>query len=338
MKDEKNQELSELIRRIGNQTDKDYLNAMINSNGHAISKIQSLTDHIFSSNHYEQKLERYLATINLLKLEITRTRKFNLYLKKLNTKEAQESLSHSLKNLIEQIDQLRVVKAEFKKIELTYGFMRVKELEREQEQNQKTKFVILTEDERTEILDAILKSNNYTSDNSRIFSLKGVNKNTYINSLELIRFLSPNSVIIVHRDRDWLTSDEIQVLEKDAQRFNFYLMMPEGYDIESYLINTSHILELYPQMDERKINELIDLAREDRRNSSIGKMYSSKKFGDKRECEKLYDSNPVTYSYTKHVLGALAKRLSEEYQIEIDLAKPSKFLELSILKQVFALG
>ena len=322
------------INSLGDQKQKDYLNAMMSSNGHAADIMLSLSQNMNSSYRIQENIGNELHAIESLKRGITNRKDFILRLEKNNSETAIKSLIFEKRELEKDEAHLSRRLGELKKFELTYGYLKVKELEKEKEHSLKTKFVVLTEDGNPDILRVILDSSGFKMDIVQVFLYPGVNKKTYKNSLNLIRFLSPNSIVIVHRDRDLLSEEDLAKWHDDSRTFKHYLLIPEGYDIESYLINADHILELYPEMERQFIEDAIVGAMDDRKNASIGKMKNSNRFGDKEDCEKLYMSDPKKYSYTKLVLGALTSRLSDKYNLDVDLIKPSKYLNIDQLNSI----
>lgn len=105
--------------------------------------------------------------------------------------------------------------------------------------------------------------------------------------VEFIANIAPNTRVIVHRDRDFLTEAEAQIIVDRIESVGAICFITEGSDIESYFIGAHHLGELLeedPAVVDVWLNEL---AQEIHNDLSLT-------FGRKREAIKqlLYKKNP----------------------------------------------
>lgn len=119
--------------------------------------------------------------------------------------------------------------------------------------------VFLTEDTRLEYLHVLLSANGIDPRHTLIHSYKTSSRlQAAIELAKFIRSLKPAVRVIVHRDRDFMTDDDIKRLEamylKDASDID--LFVPEGCDIEHYFTRPEHIKESFG-IDIARANSLI---------------------------------------------------------------------------------
>jgi energy-coupling factor transporter ATP-binding protein EcfA2 len=164
--------------------------------------------------------------------------------------------------------------------------------------------------------------------------------------------------IIFHRDSDIYDNDEfdkdkvkerITSLNKPG-KIKHHLFQTAGYDLESYFINPEHINSLYPDFTLEKINNLIDEATSETKETSMNKLYNKieqfrKEYEAKGELikfnlskeiqkiQKLYDDNIERYRYGKTVLGVLISKLSMGFGT-IDLLQVTDKIDIPFLKEI----
>lgn len=164
--------------------------------------------------------------------------------------------------------------------------------------------------------------------------------------------------IVFHRDSDIYDNDEF-----DRERVNerlislnhngnikYHLFQTNGYDIESYFINSEHIKSLYPHFDIERIENLINESTEETKEKSIDKLYNKieqirkdyEKRGELykfshskyiRQMQELYNHNTERYRYGKTVLGVLISKLENGFGT-INLLQVTDKISIPTLKDI----
>ena len=303
--------VSSNINRVNDQKAKTKLKAQIDSNEFTVDKIENLLQLFLDISSIEKELTESQNIITQLKQTLN---------KKTNSEERQKT-----NNLIKiEQDKIDVLK-------IKYGAKKLKEKEREFKHLNKTKNIVLTEDENTEMIQSILKSNSFNENETKIITYKGIKNNLFHNSIELIHHLSPWSKIIVHRDRDYMSKDEIDKLQKDSEELRFYLFVTKGYDIESYFFNPKHIIELNDFLNINDVYEMYTKTIEETEEVTIKKMKNSDLNLDDLTSE--YKKNPLYYIYSKVALKIFISKLNLiSNNRGLTIIAPSKYLIIENLK------
>ena len=187
--------------------------------------------------------------------------------------------------------------------------------------NKSIKWVICTEDARCEkeqMLKSILLSSNFDPNEFVILPYNGYSKIESIIPLnKFIKSFSSEIQMIVHRDRDYLSEEEINKIKTNFKDENIFIWFPEGTDIESVFANSQHIHYIYPQLEEEKISGIISKAITEAKEKSIEKFVNYKSNTSKsrdvrrinNDCERLFEENPNRYFYGKKVIGLIRSNL-----------------------------
>ncbi len=112
-------------------------------------------------------------------------------------------------------------------------------------QNGEIEAVVLTEDSNTRYLECLLEGNGYNLDSLLIYSYR---TSSNLDSANLFaNFLSDvanGCKVLIHRDRDFMTNDETEIIEDKIRRAEAIPFITEGSDIESYFAREEHIAAL----------------------------------------------------------------------------------------------
>lgn len=112
---------------------------------------------------------------------------------------------------------------------------------------QNVKCVVLTEDLNTRPIVTILSASGFNIDEVDIWSYKGCSKiDTAFALAAFVRKHSPSTKILLHRDRDYFTEEEIRTFRAEIEAANIYCFVTTGTDAESHFLNVEHIHYLYP--------------------------------------------------------------------------------------------
>jgi len=210
--------------------------------------------------------------------------------------------------------------------------------------NGRLKCVVLTEDTDSKPIQILLKSSGFNISETDIWPYHGCTKiDTALVLAAFIRTHAPATKIILHRDRDYLTDEELQTIKTRVESANILFFSTNGTDIESYFINSNHINQLYPTIDNAVIQNLIDDATTETREESVKRFINSrnqiaseffyKNGGDRPnigqisvDTTNLYDSNPERYRNGKLVLKRLQNKLQQTIGENIKLINNSSVL------------
>lgn len=102
-------------------------------------------------------------------------------------------------------------------------------------------YVVLTEDKNSSYFDILLRNSGFDSEKATLLPYNGV---TSIHLLKpLIRQIKDisSAVVIVHRDRDYLYPDEIELWKKEIRALGAEPFVTLGIDIESYFCSDDYI-------------------------------------------------------------------------------------------------
>lgn len=104
------------------------------------------------------------------------------------------------------------------------------------------KIIIYTEDKDTTILEKVLDSLPSWKDSVKIVSYNGLNNSTIAAAFKSMADLMPLSPhVIVHRDRDFMTSEELERWSAPFSERGIVVFCPKLCDTESYCVIDSHV-------------------------------------------------------------------------------------------------
>ena len=150
--------------------------------------------------------------------------------------------------------------------------------------------VILTEDKNTESLRTVVESSNLRE--YEIISYDGCSKiDAAFSFARLISKKTPDAKIIVHRDRDYLSDDEIQELSEKASKAKCNLFLTEGNEVESHFLIPDYISAV-GEITEELAAQIIEEATDECEEKSLDALSKSK---DNRDGSWYYSKYKVMY-------------------------------------------
>lgn len=106
-------------------------------------------------------------------------------------------------------------------------------------------WAILTEDASYDLVDTLLKSSGFDPEEYVIYSYKSSsNMQSALLLAEFIAEIAPKTSVLIHRDRDMMTDQEVQWVVEDIEAAGAETFITEGCDIESYFVNPEHVASL----------------------------------------------------------------------------------------------
>lgn len=222
--------------------------------------------------------------------------------------------------------------------------------------NQRSKVFLLTEDEvedikaNKEYLKTLAISNGFNIDETVLFSYHGCS-NLYTAKVlkQFIRKHIPSAEVIIHRDRDFFTDEDIEKMKDDANRKGINLFFTTGNDIESHFVQIDHLCELFSTLTRESLLSIIDEAIEEAKEESEQKicdfLINNKRedflrHGDEISFSKLtlkakevFESDKYLNAYSKKVKGLVTNKISQKIGGQIDLNKSTNALKIDELNE-----
>jgi predicted ATPase len=218
----------------------------------------------------------------------------------------------------------------------------------------KIKCVLLTEDEKTEPIEILLKASGFKIDEVDVWSYKGcTNYETALTLASFIKKHSPNTEILVHRDRDYLTDEEINEFKNKIEKANINCFVTNGTDAESHFISVEHIISIYPNLDKSKIEKIIEESTTNMEEKSKEKFVNSrvpidqsKSYSDGKgiinhyeiseKYKNMYDKDTIRYRHGKLVLNFLKSKIQQLTKKNVNLICVSEAIKNEYLESLAA--
>ena len=107
------------------------------------------------------------------------------------------------------------------------------------------------------------------------------NRNTAIALLNHLRKANPSAKFAVHRDRDFLTQDELDDYRQKMESMNVKVFFPIGNDVESHFITAAHVAAVC-NVDESIASEVIASAFVARKDELLERYVNTRIENEKR--------------------------------------------------------
>lgn len=222
---------------------------------------------------------------------------------------------------------------------LTEALEKIKELE------PTNRCHILTEDGNTNLITKLLEHNGFLLDDMDLLSYEGADSiHAAIVLGKYIKSKHDKAIIVIHRDKDYLTDDQLKKISEKVSKSGFFFFTTVGTDIESCFINSEHILELYdqltPEQIEQAINESTLETKQDSLKRLINHYMKTEKpqngdfYGQAKKLEDLYEHNPERYRYGKKVLSRLSGKIQNLTGQNCDLSQYTDNAQIDQLVEI----
>ncbi|MFC4875064.1 ATP-dependent nuclease [Negadavirga shengliensis] len=210
------------------------------------------------------------------------------------------------------------------------------------------KCIVLTEDKEKGFIEKLLISNGFQMNDVDLRTYKGC---TNITSAEVLiqylkdKFKKECPIILVHKDKDYLTKEEVESEIDKYKKKGIILFYTKGTDVESYFINAEHISFCHEEIDKSELSKLIRTALDDKKQKSIEHL-RLKEFGQKHQqksshlneyFETEYIKNEQTLFHGKEVLKKFRGLFRDKYKKNTSIESPSEYLKDENLSKI-ALG
>jgi AAA15 family ATPase/GTPase len=197
---------------------------------------------------------------------------------------------------------------------------------------------ILTEDENFDLIKNYLLINGVSESEIDIISYFGCSSIGSVLPIGkyIIEKINPSAKILIHRDSDYLTDEELDLIQEKVQNAGFSFLRTKGVDIENEFISAEHINHIYPIISLNKAQELITIATESSYDDSLDRLIkkrSNGQFGYKK-AKELYDSDKPRYRYGKKTLGVLKSLIQKEIKDNPNILQHSAYIENTVIKKL----
>lgn len=210
--------------------------------------------------------------------------------------------------------------------------------------NGSEKCIVLTEDSNTSgLLSFILEASGFRMSETNIISYEGCSKLSSANLFSIfVKEKMPHVKIVVHRDRDYLTGDEINDLANQFRRIDVHFFVTRGTDIESHFLNTEHIHACHPVLSVGDSDKLVQQCLHDTRDKSI-EMLRKKEFGGTNNTKhthlnhaikQLVDQHLFRFTHGKTALRVLQKLINQKIHVNAQIECYSPYLADPHLKAI----
>lgn len=204
------------------------------------------------------------------------------------------------------------------------------------------KLVVLSEDSDTNQLEQIIKSSGFDQTEFEIWSYDGCSDIKTANVLAaFIKKNSPNIKIALHRDRDYLSQEEIDNIFSNLKEEIEYPFVTDGYDVESHYLKAEVISDFCQNLSLEDAQKIIDQAIAETRDDSFSKLLNTltdkslknreghKASKNAKIAENSLKSDPIRFSYSKKTFKKL-KKLLQDKGIRLNLKQTSEGLKSPI--------
>lgn len=211
-----------------------------------------------------------------------------------------------------------------------------------------TTAVVLTEDEDASLVKAVVESSGFDLKNTVVQPYYGVTSPHNLRPLVgMIRKIKQHATIVVHRDRDYLTDEEVAAWKAEVIKLNAEPFITRGLDIESHLLSPPYLASQNENVSADEfgtlITECLSQSHDDlvasyvngrtqiaKQNKSFGKVDLGKLAV---EAQTSVSANPQKY-VCKATLKALRSRFKTGFNQSLRAGASSPLLKSDDLAQI----
>lgn len=209
------------------------------------------------------------------------------------------------------------------------------------------KVTVITEDQEASYIKLLLASNDWNMDDIEIWPYQGCSNVQVANALiKYIRRKRPEQLIMLHRDRDFLSQQELDDYALRIGDDKTRLFVPEKNDLEAFFLRQHHFLSVYPELTADDYNEIIDASINEKKAELLEKLINTRidalrKRGEKVnegavavECTTNFNNSPIDFSHGKLLLRSVNSALRAKTGANSKLVASSPALTAPILQEI----
>lgn len=199
--------------------------------------------------------------------------------------------------------------------------------------------VVLTEDKDPSALKVLLVRAGADLDRLYIWSYRGCSKiDVVVGVADFIRTIIPEARIVVHRDRDYMSDDDVKDYTEALAKHGFDPFVTASTDIESYFVTLGHLSALNPEIDRNVLMSLIDTAEKEQEAQDIERLTNylfdtRRRAGDNpaagpcaTDARRAFDEDPQRHRQGKSMVKALRRLSQSSLGRAIRIVEPSDCL------------
>jgi energy-coupling factor transporter ATP-binding protein EcfA2 len=208
--------------------------------------------------------------------------------------------------------------------------------------------VVLTEDSEISFLESLIKSSGFDMPHTVVQPYHGV---TSIHNLRplvaMVRKNNPSLVVVVHRDRDYLSDDEVAYWKAEMKKLHVEPFVTDGVDVESHFLNPAYLASQNPSVSKAAFETMITECLQnlhktlvaDYVNGKVNLARMKKTSGQLNhgelavEAEDAVSKSPRAFQ-GKGTLKALRARFKSSQGISLKVGSESEFLQCDDLIQI----
>jgi Fic family protein len=206
------------------------------------------------------------------------------------------------------------------------------------------KCFILTEDTKTgNLIKVVFESNGFDLSETSFISYEGCSQIGSVTLFSIfVKQKLPHIEIVVHRDKDYLTNEEIIKLEENFSKIDVKLFITDGTDIESHLVCKNHINKCHPEITVEDAQKIIDESIKDVELKSID-LFRKREFGEKHSTKSshldqalidIYNSDKFRFSHGKTLYKAVKSKIQKTIKQNANLEVKSEHLLIEKLNSI----
>jgi ABC-type uncharacterized transport system ATPase subunit len=210
-----------------------------------------------------------------------------------------------------------------------------------------TKAIVLTEDQNTRGLEALLEASGFPDGATVILPYYGITSVKQLRPLlRMITASNPQAKILLHRDRDYMTELEINDWSTSIRNLGVEPFVTSGTDVESHFLDTKHLAAVNEGVSEAEFQRLIDAAVTAVRDASVqhivnGRIDIERTKGTHAainhgklavDSQNLYDTAPRKLSHGKTLLKKLRSDFQAEFGQRLRDVVASEYVAFPVLR------
>ena len=207
-------------------------------------------------------------------------------------------------------------------------------------------WVFLTEDANIDLFKKLAISAGYPEEEFVVYSYKAsTNMQPALLLSEFIGEIAPNTKVVIHRDRDFMTDVEAQWVSELIEGSGAIPFITEGSDIESYFINPEHLAVLLNEDVQSIIDWQTDIARNNhnelfhkftRKRDELKQLYRKRNDEPPETLVLIGTDNPLPLEKRvgKLMLRKIRADMQGRFEKTVDVRNSSEFLRSQRLQDI----
>jgi hypothetical protein len=212
-----------------------------------------------------------------------------------------------------------------------------------------TKAIVLTEDQNTRLRKTLLVSSGFDLSTTAVLSYYGVSTLKQLRPLvQVIQASNPKAKIVVHRDRDYMTDQEVGEWEDKIRQLHIEPFPMAGVDLESHFLDAKHLATVNDKGSIADFEDLILTAQAATKEKSTrhyvnGRIQFERSRGTQAridhgklavEAATAVENDLVGNSHGKTVLKRLRTEFRTRYGTELQIVRPSEHIAVGKLQTI----